>query len=811
MTQPLPPERDSAFARYAGGVLVRFSGDVATCAKWVGYARVLLGQVRHRAALGGYEVASRHVVAPDGTRIGALWNGTMNIITVQAGGAVLPERVEAFGFPYLSGIHEITLWAAPQDLPVKWAGQFYPARATVAGVVREWYTYSNTADWTAWPVTDFASKLPRERFIAGEVYPTKPWKDATAFVKGRYYAGMYTGKMRRVIQKAYGAGLIAARPPSLDTACGIFIPEISNTLDIDKQRWVIQILRDGVYAFPIAFVDERQGLTSEELQGFSGWPQDRQDRYDYGLSQMPAIPGAVAETWATYDALPVAELGGHKVRLISTARLDEVYIDGFGAARTPASDWYPVWAFDPTGHKAVAVLIGVEAYNGTQKLYKAYRFELRIGQDDEGRPDSAQIVEVESDYLLTWALTSAPGPLSVHPLSMPHPITGDKAVFTFWDRPENDRSAPQPAYRDAPVYAFYNRSGACIVLRHRYEAYTARPDEIVDGIIPSTWTAVKPAGETYPALYNWASPNLLTAYFEVRDNIQRGYNCYYVDGIVAAQPTEHSRLQTVQSSTEFDDPAYWLFGGFSAYGDGTTDTEATRLYLRHCLQLHDPYHWQDTTNLHHVGVPSYEREGLFVYQDVQRVTDSRTINTYAGTTLIYPGLNGRAVWDLGGSANWTVVSTHATAAFSGAVVDWQGYAGFLPLMGWPSVLAYTNPGETLHDERYFYIGGIAATTQVGGTATEGVLELIPPADAADWFDDLEQFYVAANGAFSGRCLAAPWPGPLYWEYDADYPLDTSYRWPQYPIQFPDVMFVGDETTDAKSDLGNIDIEAIPYG
>lgn len=812
MTLPLSPEKDSILARYAGGVLTRFSGDAALCARWEGYARVLLGQVRHLAALGGYEVASRHVITPDGTRIGVQWNGTMNIIAIQASGLRVGV-VEELTSPYLSGIHEITLWAAPPDQPIKWAGQFYPARATEAGIEREWYTYSNTVDWTEWPVTDFKSQIPRERFIAKTIYPTKPYKDATAFVKNRYYASMYTGKMRRVIQKAYGSWLIDTKPPSLDPSCGIFIPDIDHTLDIDKQRWVIQILRDGVYTFPIDFVDEREGLTGDELRAFPDWPQDQQDRYDYGLDLMPAVPGSIAETWAAYDKLPASDQVKTKVRLVSSSRLDDLHTDDFGDAKNPASEWYPVWAFSPHGRKACAILIGVAPYNGAQKLYRSYRYELQIGQDGKGRPDSAQIVEIESDYLLTWATSGEPGPLSVHSLSMPHPITGDKAIFTFWDRPEGDYSASQPDYRDAPVYAFYNRAGECIVLRHHYETYGAKPDEIIDEIVKSTWTAVNPGGETYEALYNWASPNFHTAYFELRDSISRGYNCYYIDGIVPAQLDEHSRLNTIQGSIDYDEPAQWFFRGFSVYGDGTSDTESTRYFLRHGRQTYDPYRWQDIVNTHHVGTPSYEREGIFFYQDVLTTTDSRTVVVKTGTMTIYPGVNGRAKWDYDGVSGWTVISTHATLGFDGYVVNWQGYAelAFLPFTEWPVTISYTNPGETFHNERYLYIGSISAKTTIDGIEIEGVLPLTPPADAADWFDDLEQFYSATNGAYSGRCIAAPWPGPLYWAYDADYPIDTSYCWPQYPIQFPDMMFVGDETTDAKSESGEIDLEAIQLG
>lgn len=87
-----PPSQTSVLERFAGEVRERLIGPPSVCNRWLGYGRLLLGQLNHSAALGGIDVLSRRVVAPDGTRITAYRDGGNSIVQIVAGGG------EEFGY-----------------------------------------------------------------------------------------------------------------------------------------------------------------------------------------------------------------------------------------------------------------------------------------------------------------------------------------------------------------------------------------------------------------------------------------------------------------------------------------------------------------------------------------------------------------------------------------------------------------------------------------------------------------------------------------------------------------------------------------
>lgn len=764
-------------------------GNADTASRWVGVAKKIA-----RDAYSARIVTKIEKISEDVTL-----HVTNIFPTTGKFGGVCKVFIEAGGgtVPYLSGIHEITLYVASLFDTEKWAGQFYPARSTARGIESDWYQYSNTDNWTGWEQTDFLEQSKRGIFTATWVWDSKPVKNALQKPVNLYYPSMYTGTMRLVVQKWYGYKLLANGPPPFGTDCGIFIPNGSE-LVIDRNRWVIQVTRSGVWVWPIRFIDERIGLSSDDKKAFPDWSQEEQNRYDYGMRELPSIPPSTVDSFTQYDRLEARDRKNYKVQLLSEADFDAIHLDEFGDEKVTASNWYSTWAFNYAGDKASAVLIGIKTYNTTQKLYHSTRYELRIGQDSQGRPTSAELVEIEADYLLTWSASSAPGPLAEHPLSMYQKGLTSLAVFTWWGRPEEDYAAPQPV-RDAPVYAFYNRSDEPVVLRHTYSPYGSVAPEVRDTFHHSTYTIIKPAGETYPAEYGWSSDNYGNGSCEMRDAINRGYDCYYVDGIVNKEPNERSRVYSVIRYPVAPDPEQWLYGGFGAYGDGTSDTEAIKVQVNNVYQLHDPYHFVDFTNYHHVGTPSYEREGLFFYQDIITVSDSRTITEANGKWLAYLGTAGRAKWNYLGVPGWTIVSTYGMGSYDDYAVNYQGAAvPVLPLSG-TIFNSYTVPGGTQHNETYQYIGSIADTP----------LDLPVPADAATWFNDLEQIYEAVNGAFSGKCVAAAWPDQTCWAHTlVDYPITETESWTSFPVQFPDFMFVGDETTSVKSTTNLIDLEAI---
>lgn len=86
------PSQTSVLERFTGEVRERLIGPPALCNRWLGYGRLLLGQLNHSAALGGIDVLSRRVVAPDGTRITAYRDGVNSIVQIVAGGG------EEFGY-----------------------------------------------------------------------------------------------------------------------------------------------------------------------------------------------------------------------------------------------------------------------------------------------------------------------------------------------------------------------------------------------------------------------------------------------------------------------------------------------------------------------------------------------------------------------------------------------------------------------------------------------------------------------------------------------------------------------------------------
>lgn len=794
----LPAPKESLLARYTGEAFKALRETAA--APYIAVARTLLGQLRHRLALGGVEAGAHSVTLPDGTKIKVGVYGAINKMWIEVpskAGAVSAE----FEFSYLSGLHEVTLFAAPLDDETKWAGQFYPARETPAGIDREWYRYSNTADWAAWPVTNFAEDTARGRFIVDWVWETKPLKTLSSTNTTSRYPSMHTGLMRKVVQKWHGHRLLdTGQEPPLGPNCGIFVPTGSGPV-IERQRWVIVIERTGLYTFPIRFVDERAGLSALERAAFAGWNQDRQDRYDYGMLALPEFPALTVDSFADYDKLPADERRLYKVRLYAEADLDALWVDSYGGDKRVASDWYTPWAFDYDGRRACAVLIGTEPYNGTQRLYHSSLYELTFNQDGAGRPASVSVVTVKSDYLLTWTSSTAPGPNAPQPLSMPNPVAGALARFVWWGRPDGDYAAAQPAYRDAPVYAFYDRDNTRRALMHRYDLVDAAGTlEVIDTMGPASWNVVKPAGETYPAQYNNCNFTMPNSYIELRDDIEREYNCYYVADVIDPSPNETAKVLSVRHLPDGEDDGQWYYGGFGSYPP-TSDTEAIWIYRQYIRQIRDPIHDVTFENYHHVGTPNYEREGLFFYQSLKETTTSRILAESRAGFDAYPGLNGRARWT---GSGWTIISTHATASFTGYVSGWFGYQGgkVLPIIGIVDT-QYTDPGGTVENERYVYVGS--------HSTANGALELTPPSDAASWFDDQEQIYEAANGAFTGDCIAAPWPGATCWEYTCDYPVDTSHRWTEYPPHFPDLVFVGDETTDAKTATRIIDLEAIRYG
>lgn len=94
MARDLPTSNNSVLARHAEDARVVCSGVPEICAKWIRYARTLLGSLRNRLALSKIEVGAYHSVMPDGTLITVSWDGAINIIRIDApqGNVLLADK-----------------------------------------------------------------------------------------------------------------------------------------------------------------------------------------------------------------------------------------------------------------------------------------------------------------------------------------------------------------------------------------------------------------------------------------------------------------------------------------------------------------------------------------------------------------------------------------------------------------------------------------------------------------------------------------------------------------------------------------------
>ena len=94
MANDLPAAPDSILARYIGPVQVGVIGDPGLALRYVGLARVGLGQLRNALALGGIADGARHFITPGGAKISVLRIAGMDLVRIDVTEVTTEEELE---------------------------------------------------------------------------------------------------------------------------------------------------------------------------------------------------------------------------------------------------------------------------------------------------------------------------------------------------------------------------------------------------------------------------------------------------------------------------------------------------------------------------------------------------------------------------------------------------------------------------------------------------------------------------------------------------------------------------------------------
>lgn len=734
---PTPP----ILSPYLGPLRTYLSGDIEGAQQRVGLARLLVGQLRHRLALGGITSGRDAATFPDGAVIQAEVSG--GLYQVQIHVPILDEEEGGTEFPYLSGLHEIARVYAADESSRAYAAQYFPSFSPNKNP-RAWHTLNvEFADNQPWPLTPplvvNGENPPGVAFAWRWIDRALPYLDFDFKELKGYpqWPTMYTGRMRMVAQKLLGRKL--SNPFS--TNCGIYVPTLSKP-GVDQQRWIIQIdPLEGVFAWPVFFFDEIELLTTKQQQQVRAAGDT--DRYDYGFSSAPTIPSDIDT-----DVFRVLSARGKtKLRLLSQADIAQVYEHN----RIPMTPWYGNWAFSYDGHEAQIVLFEVKLI-GNDPIYYSTRFKLSIATIG-GHPSSASVAIVDEGYVALgefdyqlWAPYQFPVQEDLH-----------------WKT-----NATPPAY-DSPLYVFYDRNNTEVVLRQKCKPYGLDPDEITHiGFDCTSPVNCLPAGSFCPSdgLYVAAENCNVGEILEIT-NKASWTTCIYCERTF--QPA-YSSTYTIYEHTRWMGGVIGRTPWFVQCNLGGIDyvyAQGARIEL---FETETTVHTEITSYSNRVTLPIYEREGFYHYQksDIE-------------ITLPY--------------THWENTSSSSSAAI---YVDIQKHNDNTTTLSPPYTIggAYDIKSPTSYDAGtifstpgYKFIGAIQSDDDVNDSA---IIDLEIPETIGD---DFSTNYpaIAAIEAFSGKCILMPEPKDS-WRFNAEYPVHSSYRWgaDQRPSNF---CFIGDGVGD----------------
>jgi len=792
----LPAERDSAPGRYVGAVREYFFGNVERAKTLRLLALNFLGDLRNQLAMGGRQNGARRVVLNDSSKIEVIWDGVINTIRVFS--PVVSEEVEEeIQYPYLSGLQEIAAVENPLFGPYRFASQFYPAWRVPGGREKQWYQYNLNFPDIGWPETPTDAETiandPDVRFIHEWVKTTLPNVDAGPLGLKEFPAwpGMYTGRMRYVVQKLLGKK--AKSPFSYNS--GLWTPEGTEPVD-RRQRWVIEIsATTGVTAYPIYFVDEIATLDNSVVN-ITALSEEERERYDYLLQDGFTIPTQVS----TNPANAFGDANGTVFRYQLLPPEDMVEISDGKGTLTP---WYSNWAFSYTGREAQIVYISLREYSKNPGVYYAQRYKITfiastflLAGNRIVYPVVDSLTEVEGDYLYTSKFN--------FDLFAPYKDPYQEQIYF-----ESVIPAPLPESRDAPIYVFYTRDDEEVVLYRKDEALSAINETNQVGIDCTSLGCTVPCvycDQPYrggPPMCADTGCQRYTGYAEAccegfTETIsgQSNYALYYCERTVGEEGNFNF------SGMVFGKYRWVDWNETPAPGNNAVCNllfydfvVVTEWLYSFGHQLITADHEESRTRRSVITLPLYDREGFFHYFAKE--------TTYSGSFLHQYSINNdirRTSKIRGPYAGMGEVSAVAPYAFPGFYH--------------PSYNETVQPDNVI-EPQYLYIGAVSPNAY---GADDSVITLDNPPEGTSFSDGMTS--VAAIEMFSGRAFLAPHPPIIeneeeedvanlwFYEEDGTYPVTEAYRSENLlsPKYF---CFIGDGNIVPKSGT-KVDLYAIPY-
>lgn len=515
MANDLPAALDSILSRYVGPVQVGVSGNPALASRYVGLARVGLGQLRNALALGGIADGARHFITPDGAKISVLRIAGMDLVRIdvtEVETTTTFEEISRFflesGFILIASKLEIR-----DDEPVGWL--YYADR--VKDVYDRWddadaqladHSASQVPwlDWLdvvtkngtgvfpdgdnpyRWEVRDYTPGMVSEAVTLGSEGQAKQFqwllKDIAAA----------TGKMKLLLQcqlgryhingvamlEAYGA------TPSLSATHGV--------LTLSNYRYaLIRVSMGSVFWKPLAVNEDLRRMMVRQASLASDADQQRMESY--------LLATAAVDESAKWTEV---NLSGN------TVKGDTFY---YG--------WKSNWAGDEW-----AVVTNEPIYDGARIVFhtaRRYAIELTPHLDVDGL-----LTSVTGQFFKHEEQNYTPR-VGVDVLWYPDPTV--MALVPFVPVTSSVLQYPKLLYGDAPVYCWFDDEDKLVVVRHTLDEIPARPDfdvtidfgfegayGVYSSLDPGHQPLCAPNSVTYDD-WKTASPQLTGGFYLMRDNV----------------------------------------------------------------------------------------------------------------------------------------------------------------------------------------------------------------------------------------------------------------------------------------------------
>jgi len=460
MANDLPAALDSVLARYAGPVQVGVSGDPQVASRYVGLARVGLGQLRNALALGGIADGARHFILPDGAKISVLRIAGMDLVRIDVTDVETTTTVEEISRFFLESgfIHITGKLVIAEDEPVGWL--FYAER--VKDVYDRWndpdtkladHSASQVPwlDWLdvvtkngtgvfpngdnpyRWEVRDYERGMVSEAVTAGSEGQAKQllWllKDIAAA----------TGKMKLLLQCQLGRYHINGVAILENYGATPTISATHGVLTLSNYRYALLRLSMGsVFWKPLNVNEDLRRMMVRQHSLASVEDQQRLESY--------LLATAAVDESATWT---------------------EVEMSGNTVAGTPFYyGWKSNWAGDEW-----AVVTNEPIYEGIRIVFhtaRRYTITLTPHLDEDGL-----LVSISGQFSKVEEQNYTPR-VNVDLLWYPDPI--EQALVPFIPVTSATIQYPKLLEGDAPVYCWYDDEDLLVVVRHTLDEIPAKPN-----------------------------------------------------------------------------------------------------------------------------------------------------------------------------------------------------------------------------------------------------------------------------------------------------------------------------------------------